>query len=127
MPGRPQRTLSRSDLVTGAALKQEYAGTVGKMTNCQAGVFLAYAVPGEGMRVLIERELYPEVVDAGPGPVRGRRGSRGHHIRDQAGVDPQGDRAARQVPAAVEGTLQERPKIHYPVLATGTTPQVRVI
>ena len=40
-----------------AGVQRQYTGTAGKITNCQVGVFLAYAVPGRG-RVLIDRELY---------------------------------------------------------------------
>jgi SRSO17 transposase len=41
-----------------AGVQRQYTGTAGKITNCQVGVFLAYAVPGSGARVLIDRELY---------------------------------------------------------------------
>jgi SRSO17 transposase len=40
-----------------AGVQRQYTGTAGKITNCQIGVFAAYAVPG-GQRVLIDRELY---------------------------------------------------------------------
>jgi SRSO17 transposase len=39
-------------------VQRQYTGTAGKITNCQVGVFLAYAVPGAGTRVLVDRELY---------------------------------------------------------------------
>ena len=41
-----------------AAVQRQYTGTAGKITNCQVGVFLAYAVPAKGTRVLVDRELY---------------------------------------------------------------------
>jgi len=41
-----------------AGVQRQYTGTAGKITNCQVGVFLAYAVPGVGTRVLVDRELY---------------------------------------------------------------------
>jgi SRSO17 transposase len=41
-----------------AGVQRQYTGTAGKITNCQVGVFLAYAVPGAGTRVLVDRELY---------------------------------------------------------------------
>jgi SRSO17 transposase len=41
-----------------AGVQRQYTGTAGKITNCQVGVFLAYAVPAAGTRVLIDRELY---------------------------------------------------------------------
>jgi SRSO17 transposase len=41
-----------------AGVQRQYTGTAGKITNCQVGVFLAYAVPAAGVRVLIDRELY---------------------------------------------------------------------
>jgi SRSO17 transposase len=41
-----------------AGVQRQYTGTAGKITNCQVGVFLAYAVPGRGTRVLVDRELY---------------------------------------------------------------------
>jgi SRSO17 transposase len=41
-----------------AGVQRQYTGTAGKITNCQVGVFLAYAVPGSGVRVLVDRELY---------------------------------------------------------------------
>ncbi len=44
--------------VCSAGVQRQYTGTAGKITNCQVGVFLAYAVPGSGVRVLIDRELY---------------------------------------------------------------------
>jgi len=44
--------------VHSAGVQRQYTGTAGKITNCQVGVFLAYAVPGSGARVLIDRELY---------------------------------------------------------------------
>jgi SRSO17 transposase len=40
-----------------AGVQRQYTGTAGKITNCQIGVFLAYAVPGRA-RALIDRELY---------------------------------------------------------------------
>jgi SRSO17 transposase len=39
-----------------AGVQRQYTGTAGKITNCQLGVFLAYAGP-KG-RALIDRELY---------------------------------------------------------------------
>jgi SRSO17 transposase len=39
-----------------AGVQRQYTGTAGKITNCQVGVFLAYASP-KG-RALIDRELY---------------------------------------------------------------------
>ena len=41
----------------GLLSRTEYSGTARRIENCQAGVFLAYAVPGAG-RALIDRELY---------------------------------------------------------------------
>ncbi len=41
-----------------AGVQRQYAGTAGKITNCQVGVFLACAVPAKSTRVLIDRELY---------------------------------------------------------------------
>jgi SRSO17 transposase len=41
-----------------AGVQRQYTGTAGKITNCQVGVFLAYAVPAKGTRVLVDRELY---------------------------------------------------------------------
>jgi SRSO17 transposase len=41
-----------------AGVQRQYTGTAGKITNCQVGVFLAYAVPERGTRVLVDRELY---------------------------------------------------------------------
>jgi SRSO17 transposase len=41
-----------------AGVQRQYTGTAGKVTNCQVGVFLAYAVPAKGTRVLVDRELY---------------------------------------------------------------------
>ena len=41
-----------------AGVQRQYTGTAGKITNCQVGVFLAYAVPGAGTRVLVDRQLY---------------------------------------------------------------------
>jgi SRSO17 transposase len=40
-----------------AGVQRQYTGAAGKITNCQIGVFLAYAVPG-GARALIDRDLY---------------------------------------------------------------------
>jgi SRSO17 transposase len=39
-----------------AGVQRQYTGTAGKITNCQIGVFLAYA-SGQG-RALVDRELY---------------------------------------------------------------------
>jgi SRSO17 transposase len=39
-------------------VQRQYTGTAGKSTNCQVGVFLAYAVPAAGTRVLVDRQLY---------------------------------------------------------------------
>ncbi len=39
-----------------AGVQRQYTGTAGKITNCQIGVFLAYASPRG--RALIDRELY---------------------------------------------------------------------
>jgi SRSO17 transposase len=39
-----------------AGVQRQYAGTAGKITNCQLGVFLAYA-SAKG-RALVDRELY---------------------------------------------------------------------
>ena len=41
-----------------AGVQRQYTGTAGKITNCQVGVFLAYAVRAAGVRVLVDRELY---------------------------------------------------------------------
>jgi SRSO17 transposase len=41
-----------------AGVQRQYTGTAGKITNCQVAVFLAYAAPGRGTRVLVDRELY---------------------------------------------------------------------
>ncbi len=41
-----------------AGVQRQYTGTAGKITNCQVGVFLGYAVPAAGVRVLVDRELY---------------------------------------------------------------------
>ncbi len=41
-----------------AGVQRQYTGTAGKITNCQVGVFLSYAVPAKGTRVLVDRELY---------------------------------------------------------------------
>jgi SRSO17 transposase len=41
-----------------AGVQRQYTGTAGKITNCQVGVFLSYAVPAAGTRVLVDRELY---------------------------------------------------------------------
>src|ERR1700733_9231635 len=40
-----------------AGVARMYTGTAGRVENCQAGVFLAYAA-GDGSRALIDRELY---------------------------------------------------------------------
>jgi len=40
-----------------AGVARQYTGTAGRVENCQAGVFLAYAAP-DGSRALIDRELY---------------------------------------------------------------------
>ena len=41
-------------------VQHHYRGTAGRVVNCQARVFLAYA--GSGGRVLLDRELYlPQV------------------------------------------------------------------
>lgn len=37
-------------------MQRQYTGTAGKITNCQLGVFLAYASPRG--RAQIDRELY---------------------------------------------------------------------
>src|SRR5260370_22256026 len=44
--------------VHSAGVQRQYTGTAGKITNCQVGVFLAYAVPAAGTRALVDRELY---------------------------------------------------------------------
>jgi SRSO17 transposase len=41
-----------------AAVQRQYTGTARTITNCQVGVFLAYAVAARGTRVLAGRELY---------------------------------------------------------------------
>ena len=41
---------------TSVGVQRQYSGTVGKVDNCQLGVFLAYASPGG--RAFIDRELY---------------------------------------------------------------------
>jgi SRSO17 transposase len=41
-----------------AGVQRQYTGTAGKITNCQVAVFLAYAVPERGSRVLVDRALY---------------------------------------------------------------------
>jgi DDE superfamily endonuclease len=40
-----------------AGVARMYTGTAGRVENCQAGVFLAYAAP-DGSRALVDRELY---------------------------------------------------------------------
>jgi SRSO17 transposase len=50
-----------------AGVQRQYSGTLGRIDNCQIGVFLAYANTA-GDRVLIDRELYlPESWCADPG------------------------------------------------------------
>jgi SRSO17 transposase len=41
-----------------AGVQRQYTGTAENITNCQVGVFLSYAVPAAGTRVLVDRELY---------------------------------------------------------------------
>ena len=57
-----------------AGVQRQYTGTAGKITNCQVGVFLAYAVPAAGVRVLIDREL--DVPRSWTGTGAPRQGSR---------------------------------------------------
>jgi SRSO17 transposase len=53
-----------------AGVARQYTGTAGRVENCQAGVFLAYAAP-DGSRALIDRELYlPEKWTDDPGRCR---------------------------------------------------------
>jgi SRSO17 transposase len=40
-----------------AGVQRQYSGTLGRIDNCQIGVFLAYATP-DGHRMLLDRELY---------------------------------------------------------------------
>lgn len=49
-----------------AGVQRQYTGTAGKITNCQLGVFLAYAGP-KG-RALVDRELYLPRSWTGDGP-----------------------------------------------------------
>jgi SRSO17 transposase len=49
-----------------AGVQRQYTGTAGKITNCQVGVFLAYAGP-KG-RALVDRELYLPRSWTGDGP-----------------------------------------------------------
>jgi len=49
-----------------AGAQRQYTGTAGKITNCQLGVFLAYAGP-KG-RALVDRELYLPRSWTGDGP-----------------------------------------------------------
>ena len=58
-----------------AGVRRQYTGTVGKITNCQIGVFLAYAVPATGARVLVDRELYVPRSWTGDGAGARRPGS----------------------------------------------------
>ena len=44
--------------IRSAGVQRQYSGTAGRTENCQVGVFLAYAVPARGTRVLVDRELY---------------------------------------------------------------------
>ena len=55
-----------------AGVQRQYTGTAGKITNCQVGVFLAYASP-KG-RALVDRELY--LPRCGPGTRPGWPGRR---------------------------------------------------
>jgi SRSO17 transposase len=41
-----------------AGTQRQYTGTVGQITNSQVGVFLVYAVPSAGVRVLADRVPY---------------------------------------------------------------------
>jgi hypothetical protein len=60
-PGRGPGRGRDGFLMTGrlsAGVQRQYTGTAGKITNCQVGVFLAYAVPSAGVRVLVDRDLH---------------------------------------------------------------------
>ena len=80
-------------------MQRQYTGTAGKITNCQVGVFLAYAVPGSGVRVLVDRELYVPASWTGD---RERCAAAGippdTRVRDQAAARPDDDRAGGQAP-----------------------------
>jgi SRSO17 transposase len=75
-----------------AGVQRQYTGTAGKITNCQLGVFLAYAGP-KG-RALVDRELYlPRSRIRGPAEAGRRRSPRRNRVPDQAAAPAADDRA----------------------------------
>src|SRR4051812_23889462 len=77
-----------------AGVARQYCGTVGKVENCQAGVFLAYG--SRGGHALIDRRLY---LPRGVGRRRGAP-SRGQGARGRAVPDRARDRARDARPGA---------------------------
>ncbi len=66
-----------------AGVGWQYCGTLGKVGNCQVGIFLAYV--GARGHTLLDRELYlPEAWTGRPGPAAGGGAGPGHALRDQA-------------------------------------------
>jgi SRSO17 transposase len=61
-----------------AGVQRQYTGTAGKITNCQIGVFLAYA-SGRG-RALVDRELYLPRSSWSDDPVRRGRAKVPSHV-----------------------------------------------
>ena len=87
--------------VCSAGVQRQYTGTAGKITNCQIGVFLAYAVPG-GPRALIDRELYvPRSCAADRGRCAAAGISEDSRVRHQARTGQGDDQAGSGGRAAV--------------------------
>ena len=56
--------------VKSVGVARQYSGTLGKVGNCQIGVFLAYV--SERGHALVDKALYlPEALDGGPGTLSG--------------------------------------------------------
>ena len=76
-----------------AGVQRQYTGTAGKITNCQLGVFLAYASP-KGTGTSGPGALPAPVLDRGRAAAGRRRGSGGNWVPDETAAPATDDRGA---------------------------------
>ena len=92
-----------------AGVARQYCGRLGKVANCQAGMFLAYVSPLG--RALVDKRLSARELDLGQRPVRSGRGAGGEPelpVEDQVGLGYAGAGLGARPPQGLVGCWGRR-------------------